>query len=73
MSLGFRRAATYNGSNTVDGDISGHTSVFTFPRVCYVFCYVSRVHRNGQLTKDDDMPVHVDTTGLVCMCMAIGS
>ena len=24
------------GRNTVDGDISGHTSVFTFPRVCFV-------------------------------------
>ena len=45
MFLGFHRAATYESRNTVDGDISGHTSVFTFFGVCFVFCSVSRVHR----------------------------
>ena len=36
MFLGFHRAATYESRNTDDGDISGHTSVFIFPRVCFV-------------------------------------
>ena len=56
----FLQICNLQGGSTVEGDISGHTSVLLFfPRVC------DRGHTvPGQLTKYDNMPVHINASGL---------
>ena len=73
MFLRFYRATTEKAGKplTETSLATPPSSFFLASALCSVLSCGYTIR--GQLTKYDDMTVHFDTAGLVCMCMAIAS